>query len=176
MGTACSPIRSAKNYHCSLQNSAALCRYLFSRFSVSMSRIIKFSDSQGPYHTATALPTNHTRYCRCDCCYGIVLVVVSEFPFLVWVSLWCLLVEQKWLVTKRQAGKPTTWYELLCAVCNKWLAHGAWSTCSERTAAHCCVASCVPVGVGGHRAYINPLDPELDIYSLAHHLCKMWIF
>jgi len=23
---------------------------------------------------------------------------------------------------------------------------------------------------------INPLVLELDIYSLAHHLCKMWIF
>ena len=23
---------------------------------------------------------------------------------------------------------------------------------------------------------INPLALELDIYSLAHHLCKMWIF
>ena len=24
--------------------------------------------------------------------------------------------------------------------------------------------------------YINPLALELDIYSLAHRLCKMWIF
>jgi hypothetical protein len=24
--------------------------------------------------------------------------------------------------------------------------------------------------------FINPLAPELDIYSLAHHLCEMWIF
>jgi len=30
----------------------------------------------------------------------------------------------------------------------------------------------------GHWIYrvINPLTLELDIYSLAHHLCKMWIF
>jgi len=24
--------------------------------------------------------------------------------------------------------------------------------------------------------HFNPLALELDIYSLAHHLCKMWIF
>jgi len=24
--------------------------------------------------------------------------------------------------------------------------------------------------------WLNPLALELDIYSLAHHLCKMWIF
>ena len=27
-----------------------------------------------------------------------------------------------------------------------------------------------------HRGSINPLALELDIYSLAHNLCKMWIF
>ena len=27
-----------------------------------------------------------------------------------------------------------------------------------------------------HRIQINPLALEMDIYSLAHHLCKMWIF
>ena len=26
------------------------------------------------------------------------------------------------------------------------------------------------------RMYLNPLALELDIYSLAHHFCKMWIF
>jgi hypothetical protein len=30
--------------------------------------------------------------------------------------------------------------------------------------------------VGGTVATINPLAVELDIYSLAHHLCKMLIF
>jgi len=26
------------------------------------------------------------------------------------------------------------------------------------------------------KEYVNPSALELDIYSLAHHLCKMWIF
>ena len=34
--------------------------------------------------------------------------------------------------------------------------------------------------MGSHRyserGYLNPLVLELDIYSLAHHLCKIWIF
>jgi hypothetical protein len=28
----------------------------------------------------------------------------------------------------------------------------------------------------GFLTFLNPLALELDIYSLAHHLCKMWIF
>jgi hypothetical protein len=27
-----------------------------------------------------------------------------------------------------------------------------------------------------NKGYFNPLAQGLDIYSLAHHLCKMWIF
>ena len=30
-------------------------------------------------------------------------------------------------------------------------------------------------GTRQHTRYFNPLALELDIYSLAHHLCKMWI-
>ena len=32
------------------------------------------------------------------------------------------------------------------------------------------------LAVGDTAASVNPLALELDIYSLAHHLCKMWIF
>ena len=30
--------------------------------------------------------------------------------------------------------------------------------------------------ISSETALFNPLDLELDIYSSAHHLCKMWIF
>jgi len=36
--------------------------------------------------------------------------------------------------------------------------------------------SCHTISVKNCRQYINPLALELDIYSLAHHLCKMLIF
>ena len=56
---------------------------------------------------------------------------------------------------------------LLLLVPILWIHQRGWMLCLK-----------VSASVSGYAVVqlFNPLAPELDIYSLAHHLCKIWIF
>ena len=57
---------------------------------------------------------------------------------------------------------------------NKWLVSGSQSLFLVSTKFPS--ISIEPLTSGAARVRFNPLAMALDIYSLAHHLCKMWIF
>ena len=85
---------------------------------------------------------------------------------------------------------PASWHHTMsCKNCHNPPQHAgiSWDTpCVATTAPNTSLVSCtqnkIPWKVSQIKelplklVQFNPLALELDIYSLAHHLCKMWIF